>query len=107
MAYCRISPQPTRTREPVSRPDAVVVQDSTLIHRIDFFGGLCPDGWVLVNSRLDWERLGLAEFGLRRDRVLLLPATRLATVHLGRPLPNAALLGGFAALPGTGSAWPR
>jgi pyruvate ferredoxin oxidoreductase gamma subunit len=28
------------------------------------------------------------------------PATELAREHLGRPLPNAALLGGFAALTG-------
>ena len=28
------------------------------------------------------------------------PATEIALEHLGRPLPNAALLGGFAALTG-------
>ena len=28
------------------------------------------------------------------------PATELALEHVGRPLPNAALLGGFAALTG-------
>jgi len=28
------------------------------------------------------------------------PATELARTHLGRPLPNAALLGAFAALTG-------
>ena len=31
---------------------------------------------------------------------MTIPATRLARQHLGRPLPNAALLGGFAALSG-------
>ena len=29
-----------------------------------------------------------------------MPATELAREHLGRPLPNAVLLGGFAALTG-------
>ena len=29
-----------------------------------------------------------------------MPASELARRHLGRPLPNAALLGGFAALTG-------
>jgi pyruvate ferredoxin oxidoreductase gamma subunit len=28
------------------------------------------------------------------------PATEIAMLHVGRPLPNAALLGGFAALTG-------
>ena len=29
-----------------------------------------------------------------------MPATEIALKHVGRPLPNAALLGGFAALSG-------
>ena len=36
----------------------------------------------------------------QRDRLLTCPATELALEQLGRPLPNAALLGGFAALTG-------
>lgn len=98
MAFCRIDTSPIRLREPVLRPDALIVQDSTLIHRVDVFGGLRPDGWVLLNSRRTWEQLRLEEFELSRERVILLPATQLATVYLGRPVPNAALLGGFAAL---------
>jgi pyruvate ferredoxin oxidoreductase gamma subunit len=34
----------------------------------------------------------------RRDRLLVVPASALALTHLGRPLPGAAMLGGFAAL---------
>jgi pyruvate ferredoxin oxidoreductase gamma subunit len=100
VAFCRIAATPIRLREPVLRPDAVIVQDSTLLRTTDVLGGLVAGGWLLVNSRLTWERLDLGRFGRRRDRVVLLPATQLATVHLGRPLPNAALLGGFAALSG-------
>src|SRR5205823_10341135 len=40
------------------------------------------------------ERMGA------RKRLLVVPATELAQKHLGRPMPNAALLGGFAALTG-------
>ena len=32
--------------------------------------------------------------------MIAVPATEIAREHLGRPLPNAALLGGFAALTG-------
>ena len=35
-----------------------------------------------------------------RQRLLTVPATEIAREHLGRPLPNAVLLGGFAALSG-------
>jgi pyruvate ferredoxin oxidoreductase gamma subunit len=100
VAYCRIDTEPIRRREPVYRPDALIVQDTTLIGRVDVFDGRGADGWVLLNTQLGWERLGLDRFGLRPDRVILLPATELATAHLGRPVPNAALIGGFAALPG-------
>ena len=37
---------------------------------------------------------------LRRERCVTVPATEIAREHLGRPLPNAALLGAFAALTG-------
>jgi pyruvate ferredoxin oxidoreductase gamma subunit len=31
MSFCRISDQPIRTREPVTEPDALVIQDVTLL----------------------------------------------------------------------------
>jgi pyruvate ferredoxin oxidoreductase gamma subunit len=96
MAFCRIDTRPIRLREPVLRPDALIVQDSTLLRAVDVFSGLAPNGVVLLNTQLDWERLGLE--GIPRERVLLVPATQLALVHLGRPLPGAALLGAFAAV---------
>jgi pyruvate ferredoxin oxidoreductase gamma subunit len=34
----------------------------------------------------------------RQGRLLTVPATELAREHLGRPIPNVVLLGGFAAL---------
>ena len=37
---------------------------------------------------------------LSPGRVVTLPATDIAMKHLGRPLPNAVPLGGFAALTG-------
>src|SRR5881275_767766 len=43
---------------------------------------------------------GIAEFvrGFHARRLCTVPATEVALKHVGRPLPNAALLGGFAAL---------
>ena len=66
------------------------------------FQGLRPDGYVLINSRRSIDDLGLAEIAqrFRRPRLLTVPATEIALKHLGRPLPNAVLLGGFAALSG-------
>jgi pyruvate ferredoxin oxidoreductase gamma subunit len=99
LSFCRIDDREIRVREPISRPDALIVQDPTLLHQVDVFGGLKPDGYVLINSVRTLEELGLGELleRFRRDRLLTVPATDIAREHLGRPLPNAVLLGGFAA----------
>lgn len=102
VSFCRIDDQPIRTREPVMNPDALVIQDATLLHQVDLFAGLSPEGYILVNTSHSFEELGLGEFAKKfhHDRLLTCPATELALEYLGRPLPNAALLGGFSALTG-------
>jgi len=102
MAFCRIDDKAIRLREPVLHPDALIIQDSTLLHQVDLFAGLQPGGYVLLNSRRSPEQLGLEAFvqGAEHFRVITLPATVLALEHVGRPVPNAALLGGFAATTG-------
>lgn len=102
MAFCRIDVKPIRLREPVLEPDALIVQDCTLLHQVDLFNGLRAGGFVLLNSSRTLEELGVAELahGARRYRFATLPATELAMKHVGRPVPNAALLGGFAAVTG-------
>ena len=102
VSFCRIDDKPIRVREPIVEPDALIVQDPTLVHQVDLFAGLAPDGFVLLNTSRTFEDLGLGELEerLRRDRSLTVPASDLARAHIGRPLPNAALLGGFAALTG-------
>jgi pyruvate ferredoxin oxidoreductase gamma subunit len=102
VSFCRIDDRPIRLREPISHPDALIVQDPTLLHQVDLFAGLRPDGFLLVNTSRSLAELGLAELASTLDvrRVATVPATELAREHLGRPLPNAALLGGFAALTG-------
>src|SRR5687768_196607 len=87
-SYCRISGTPIRVREPVTAPDAVVVIDATLLHHVDVFGGLRPDGYVLINSARDLSELGLSELAGRHPEghVITLGATDLARTHIGRPL---------------------
>lgn len=102
IAYCRIDDREIRLREPILAPDVLIVQDPTLLHQVDVFQGLQPDGYVLINSKRSFQDLGLADIEkrFRRERLTTLPATEIALKHLGRPLPNAVLLGGFAALSG-------
>lgn len=102
VAFCRIAEREIRLREPVMAPDAVIIQDPTLLHQVDLFQGLGPAGYVLINSSRGADELGIGEMRqrLRRERLLNVPASEIAKKHLGRPLPNAALLGGFAAMSG-------
>jgi pyruvate ferredoxin oxidoreductase gamma subunit len=102
VAFCRIDDREIRLREPILAPDVLIVQDPTLLQQVDVFQGLQPDGYVLINSRRSFDELGLAEIAMRfrRERLVTVPATEIAMKRLGRPLPNAVLLGGFAALSG-------
>jgi pyruvate ferredoxin oxidoreductase gamma subunit len=102
MAFCRIDDHEIRLREPVLQPDALIIQDSTLLHQVDLFNGLPRGGCILLNSNRSLDELGLARFarGEQQYRLFTLPATELALKHVGRAVPNAALLGGFAAVTG-------
>jgi pyruvate ferredoxin oxidoreductase gamma subunit len=102
MAFCRIDDKEIRLREPVLEPDALIVQDCTLLHQVDLFNGLPAGGFILLNSTRSFEDLGLGGFvhGVQRYRMCTLPATELALKHVGRAVPNAALLGAFAAATG-------
>jgi pyruvate ferredoxin oxidoreductase gamma subunit len=102
IAYCRLDDKPIRLREPVLEPDALIVQDATLLHRVDLFTGLRQDGYILLNSTQSFEELGLAEFAgsFRRSRLCTVRATEIAITHVGRAVPNVPLLGAFAAITG-------
>jgi len=106
ISFCRIADRPIRVREPVIRPDAVLVIDATLLHHVDLFAGLRPGGYVLINSARTATELGLDELleSQPTGHVVTVPATDLAREHLGRPLPNICLLGAFAGLTGMVSA---
>jgi pyruvate ferredoxin oxidoreductase gamma subunit len=100
VSFCRIDEKAIRVREPIAAPDALIVQDPTLLHQVDLFSGLGADSYLLINTTRSFEELGLGEFlrGFRAERMRTVPAADLAREHLGRPLPNLLLLGGFAAL---------
>ncbi|MBQ8828683.1 MAG: 2-oxoacid:acceptor oxidoreductase family protein [Burkholderiaceae bacterium] len=102
VAFARINDQEIRLREPIMEPDAVLIQDRTLLESVPVFAGLKSDGYVLINSAQSPQDLGLEELveRLPAGHVVTLPATKYALERIGRPLPGAAMLAGFAALTG-------
>ncbi len=53
VAFCRIDSEPIRLREPIAEPDAVVIQDPTLLHHVEVFGGLGEEGYAVIKPGLD------------------------------------------------------
>ena len=102
VAFCRLADAPIRTHDPISSPDAVIVQDVTLLAGVDVLSGLAPAGYVLLNTSHAPADLGLGDVvaALPPGHVRTVPATDLALAHVGRALPNVPLLGAFAALTG-------
>lgn len=93
VAYCRIDDRPIRVREPILSPDALIIQDVTLLHQADVLQGIRPEVAILINAV---RPVGI----LDHTPIYTVPATRLALEHVGRPVPSAVLLGGFAAMTG-------
>ena len=99
VAYTRFDDKPIRLREPVLVPQALIIQDPTLLHQVDVFAGVGDDAYILINTKKTWEELGIEslEHSAFEYRRLTVPASDFAMKYVGRPLPNAALLGGYAA----------
>ncbi|HYH36708.1 MAG TPA: 2-oxoacid:acceptor oxidoreductase family protein [Azospirillum sp.] len=100
VSFCRIDDKEIRLREPIMVPDALIIQDPTLFHSVDVFQGLPETGYVLINSARGFDELHIADYIARfpAGHAHCVPASDMARLHVGRPLPNAALLGGFAAV---------
>jgi len=100
VAFCRIDDKEIRLREPVMEPDALIIQDPTLLHQVDVFAGLKQDGYILINTNRTFDDLGLGDFvkGWHPERLCVVPATEISLKHVGRSMPNVPLLGGFAAV---------
>jgi pyruvate ferredoxin oxidoreductase gamma subunit len=102
VAFCRIADKEIRLREPIMAPDAIIIQDPTLLHQVDVFAGLKKDGYILINTTKTFEQLGLGDFvrDWHAERLCTVGATEQGLKHVGRPVPNVPLLGGFAAVSG-------
>ncbi len=102
-AFCRIDGTEIRSREPVSHPNVVIIQDSTLLLHDDVFSGLSQSGYVLINSTRSLMDLQVEEFcsTLPAGHCCVTSVSVIAMQHLGRPFVNTGLVAGFAKLTGS------
>jgi len=95
-AFVRIDDKKIRTREEVRTPNYLIVQDSFLIGAVPVLDGIKSDGLILVNSDKAPEDLNIKTTA----RVETIPATEIALEIIGRPIPNAIMIGAFCAITG-------
>lgn len=81
-SYLRVSDKPIYTREPILRPDVVVVADPSLFKAENPLEGLKENGILVVNGPYK------APF-----KTYYVDATTLSMKVLGRPIVNTALIG--------------
>ena len=91
-AYSRIDRQPPTMRGPVTAPVAVVVLDLTVTAAVNVLEGLQPGGAVVVNSTRTPEFIA-SMLGVRDAIVCAVDGSGIAARLIGRPLPNAPVLG--------------
>ena len=93
-AFVRIADTPIRRRCQVREPAFLIIQDEALLHVAGVLDGLPTGGGILVNSSRTPDELDVTT----GHEVITLPASKLASEVLGRPVPNTALLAAFLAL---------
>ena len=95
-AFVRIDDKKIRTREDVLTPDYLIVQDYFLIETVPVLDGLKPDGLIVINSEKPPEELNIKTTAT----VETIPATEIALAIIGRPIPNAVMIGAFCSITG-------
>ena len=95
-AFVRIDDKKVRTREDVRTPDYLIIQDEFLIETVPVLDGLKPDGLIVINSEKLPEDLNIKTTAT----IVTIPATEIALEIIGRPIPNAVMIGAFCSVTG-------
>ncbi len=92
LSFNRISSAPIRMRCHVSRPQIVVVLDSTLIGKVDVADGLPEDGIILINTPMSPADMR-KYLNLEGKKVYTIDANQISLETIGRPIPNTPMMG--------------
>jgi pyruvate ferredoxin oxidoreductase gamma subunit len=95
-AFVRIDDKKIRIRDDVRQPDFLIIQDQTLIGGVPVLEGIKPHGLVLINSEKQPEELNLQTTAT----IATIPATEIAIEIIGKPIPNAIMIGAFCSITG-------
>ena len=98
--FTRISDEPIRLHCAISEPEMVVVLDDTLLSSVDVVAGTPVDGGLIVVNTLKSAADVRKELKLEGRKVFTIDATGIAIDEIGRPIPNAPMLGALIKVSG-------
>ncbi len=99
-AYNRISSKEIRMHCPVLHPQVVSVVDATLLDSINVLEGATKDAIFVVNTSKDPKEIRAKLNAEPGQKVFTIDATKIAMEFIGRPLPNASMLGAVCKVAG-------
>ena len=92
-AYNRISEKVLRMHCPVLHPGVVAVVDASLLDAINVAEGATDDAVFVVNTGRDPKDVRAKLKAKPTQKVFTVDATKIAIDTIGRPMPNAPMLG--------------
>jgi len=92
-AYNRISEKVLRMHCPVLNPGVVAVVDASLIDAINVAEGAKDDAVFVINTTKEPKAVREKLQAKPTQRVFTIDATKIALDTIGRPMPNAPMLG--------------
>jgi pyruvate ferredoxin oxidoreductase gamma subunit len=95
-AYNRISDSELRLHCPVLNPKVVSVVDATLLDALNVAEGATEDAVFVVNTHSSPKEVRAKLRATGKQKVYVVDATKIAIECIGRPLPNAPMLGAIS-----------
>jgi pyruvate ferredoxin oxidoreductase gamma subunit len=90
--FNRISDEPVKIHCAIYEPDIVLVLDDTLLKTADVSSGTSEEATIIVNTVRSAKEIR-AELGVSGRNIYVVDATGIAIEEIGRPIPNAPMLG--------------
>ena len=92
IAYNRLSDEKILLHSGARKPSYVLLLDPTLLKVVDIAEGVDDSATFIVNSSLTPEEVR-KETGLKKGKVMVIDATKIALEEIGKNIPNAPMLG--------------
>lgn len=99
-AFARISNQQIRTREHIYEPNALIIQDPTLLDAVDVVKGCDLKTIVIINTAKNKNELTKLTDKFPKKNIFPIDATKIALDVIGKNIVNTVILGAFAKVSG-------